>query len=107
MGHGRRRDDDIPYRAMGPVTEDEYLSRAERYDKQLTEDHGLDLTGKSTAAKLALLRQRREARYDKLRDAVYHRRGWTPDGIPTLETVRRLKIDLPEVLAVLETNGIR
>ncbi|MCJ7830688.1 MAG: aldehyde ferredoxin oxidoreductase C-terminal domain-containing protein, partial [Desulfobacterales bacterium] len=106
MGFGRRRNDDIPYRAMGPVTEDEYLSRAERYDKQLTEDHGLDLTGKSTAEKVALLRQHRETQYDKLRDAVYRRRGWTPDGIPTLETAKRLKIDLPEVLEVLAANGI-
>ena len=107
MGFGRRQNDDIPYRAMGPVTEDEYLSRVERYDKQLTEDHGLDLTGKSTPEKVALLRERREAQYDKLRDAVYRRRGWTSDGIPNLATVTRLKIDLPEVLEVLAANGVK
>ncbi|HEC94645.1 MAG TPA: aldehyde:ferredoxin oxidoreductase, partial [Thermoplasmatales archaeon] len=33
MGRGRRKDDWIPFRAMGPVTEMEYMSRKERYDK--------------------------------------------------------------------------
>ena len=37
MGHGTRKDDRPPYRAMGPVTVEEYESRAERYDKQLRE----------------------------------------------------------------------
>ena len=35
MGKGRRIDDIPPYRAVGPVTEEEYLSRQERYDKLL------------------------------------------------------------------------
>jgi len=35
MSFGRREHDDLPYRAVGPVTELEYESRAERYDKQL------------------------------------------------------------------------
>ncbi len=35
MGFGRRKHDHIPYRAMGPVTVDEYESRQERYDEQL------------------------------------------------------------------------
>nr|HPH94009.1 aldehyde ferredoxin oxidoreductase C-terminal domain-containing protein [Candidatus Cloacimonas sp.] len=34
MGKGRRIDDVPPYRAVGPVTEEEYLSRQDRYDKQ-------------------------------------------------------------------------
>ncbi len=35
MGHGLRVDDAIPYRSAGPVTVEEYESRAERYDRQL------------------------------------------------------------------------
>ena len=32
--------------------------------------------------------------------------GWTKDGIPTLDTVRRLGIDFPEVLDVLQAHGV-
>ena len=54
---------------------------------------------------MALLRKLREEQYVKLQDAVYQRRGWSSDGIPTLETVKRLKIDFPEVLDVLSASG--
>jgi len=33
MGFGRRKHDHTPYRAMDPVTVDEYESRQERYDE--------------------------------------------------------------------------
>ena len=49
----------------------------------------------------------REEQYEVLKDAVYERRGWTKNGIPTLETVKRLGIDFPEVLNVLKQNGIQ
>ncbi len=42
FGFGRREDDVPPYRAIGPVTAEEYLSRAERYDGQLKSVLGLD-----------------------------------------------------------------
>jgi len=106
MGFGTREHDAIPYRAVGPVTVDEYESRAERYDKQLVEDHKADIGGKSTEEKVALLRRIREGKYETLKDAVYKRRGWTPQGIPTVETVRRLGIDFPEVLELLKAHGV-
>ena len=106
MGFGRRLHDHIPYRAMGPVTADEYESRRDRYDKQLRDQHGIDIDGKTTVEKVALLRKRREQGYEKLKDAVYQRRGWTADGIPTVATMQRLGIDFPEVLEVLEANGV-
>ena len=106
MGFGRREHDAIPYRAMGPVTVDEYESRAERYDGQLKGLCNVDIDGKATAEKVALLRRLREERYEQLKDAVYERRGWTADGIPTLATVRRLGIDFPEVLDVLKKHGV-
>jgi len=37
-------------------------------------------------------------------DAVYKRRGWTKNGIPTLETVKRLGIDYPDILNLIEAN---
>jgi aldehyde:ferredoxin oxidoreductase len=106
MGLGRREHDTLPYRAVGPVTELEYESRAERYDKQLTGTHRADIAGKGTAEKMALLRSFREQQYEALKDAVYQRRGWTAEGIPTLATVKRLGIDFPDVVALLKSNGV-
>jgi len=102
MGFGRREHDNIPYRAVGPVTVDEYESRHDRYDKELMEEHDVDITGKGTKEKVTLLRKFREDKYEKLKDTVYKRRGWTQNGIPTSETVKRLGIDFPDVLGLLK-----
>ncbi|MFN2144695.1 MAG: aldehyde ferredoxin oxidoreductase C-terminal domain-containing protein, partial [Anaerolineales bacterium] len=102
MGYGDRAHDAIPYRSAGPVTVEEYESRQERYDGQLKELLGIDPEGKSSEEKVAILRQYREDQYQKLCDAVYKRRGWTQNGIPTVETLKRLRIDFPEVVEVVE-----
>jgi aldehyde:ferredoxin oxidoreductase len=102
MGRGTREHDAIPYRSAGPVTVEEYESRVERYDKQLREKAGMDPTGMSTPAKVAAMREYREAQYQSLIDAVYARRGWTLNGVPTLETLKKLEIDFPEVVAVVK-----
>jgi len=101
MGYGRRSEDYPPYRAMGPVTVNEYESRRERYDKALREEVGLEPEGMTTEEKMAALRQHRTALYELLVDAVYKRRGWTDQGVPTLETLARLGIDFPEVVEVV------
>jgi aldehyde:ferredoxin oxidoreductase len=106
MGFGQRAQDTVPYRAMGPVTVEEYESRKERYDTQLSDKHGIDIKDKTPAEKVAILRRWREAQYVELQDAVYQRRGWTSNGIPTLATVKRLGIDFPEVVELLKANGI-
>lgn len=105
LGFGTREHDAIPYRSQGPVTVEEYESRAERYDKQLRELLGIDPTGKSTEEKLAALRAYREKQYEKLMDAVYERRGWTKNGVPKLETLRRLRIDFPDVVEIVRKAG--
>jgi aldehyde:ferredoxin oxidoreductase len=102
LGYGRREHDAVPYRSQGPVTVEEYASQAVRYDRQLRELLGLDSEQMATEEKIAALRAYREEQYEKLKDAVYERRGWTNDGVPKLETLRRLGIDFPEVLAVVE-----
>jgi len=102
MGFGTREHDYPPYRAVGPVTVDEYESRAERYDTQLREEVGVDPEGLSTEEKMAHLRRYREDQYEQLVDAVYTRRGWTENGVPTLAKLQDLGIDLPEVLAVVQ-----
>jgi aldehyde:ferredoxin oxidoreductase len=104
MGYGKRQHDTVPYRAVGPVTKEEYGSRRKRYDKQLKDKMGIDPGGKSTEDKMALLRKYREAEYEKLKDAVYKRRGWTPNGVPTLEKVKTLGIDFPNVISLLKEN---
>lgn len=104
MGSGLREHDAIPYRSAGPVTVEEYESRAERYDRQLREKVGIEPTGMTTQEKMAALRKYREAQYESLVDAVYARRGWTRNGVPTLETLRRLEIDFPEVVEVVKAK---
>jgi aldehyde:ferredoxin oxidoreductase len=104
MGGGLRQHDAIPYRAMGPVTREEYESRAERYDKQLRDLVGVDPGVMTLDEKRAALRQYREDQYEQLIDAVYKRRGWTPQGVPILETLKRLKIDFPEVVKVIQPH---
>ena len=104
LGHGLRDHDDVPYRSQGPVTVEEYESRAERYDKQLQEILNLTPAGMTTQEKMAALRQYREGQYEKLKDAVYKRRGWTENAVPTVETLQKLGIDYPDVVAVVEKH---
>ncbi|MGB4204053.1 MAG: aldehyde ferredoxin oxidoreductase C-terminal domain-containing protein [Bacteroidales bacterium] len=101
-GYGLRKHDAQPYRAAGPVTEEEYLSRQERYDKQLKEIIGLDPEKMTLQEKMAATRKYRENRYEQLLDAVYERRGWNKNGVPTLKHLKDLGMDLPEVIEVVK-----
>jgi aldehyde:ferredoxin oxidoreductase len=101
-GYGKRADDNQPYRAAGPVTKEEYESRSERYDKQLKEKIGFDPEGKTTEEKMKVLRKYREDQYESLRDAVYKRRGWNKNGVPTIEFLKKIGMDLPEVIDVVK-----
>jgi aldehyde:ferredoxin oxidoreductase len=102
MGGGQRSEDIPPYRAVGPVTEEEYLSRSERYDNLLKDKIGVDPTGKSTAEKMEITRKYREDQYEQLVDAVYERKGWTKTGVPTLEFLKEIGMDLPELVEVVQ-----
>jgi len=105
MGFGTREHDYPPYRAMGPVTLEEYSSREERYDEQLEEAVGVDPKGMTLEEKTARLRTYREDRYEQLMDAVYKRRGWDMDGVPTLETAKRLGIDFPDAVELIKAHA--
>jgi aldehyde:ferredoxin oxidoreductase len=106
MGFGTRQHDAIPYRSAGPVTEEEYKSREERYDTELREQVGLDPANMSLDEKMAATRNYRMQRYETLLDAVYKRRGWTSNGVPTLETAQRLGIDKVEgVVELLQQHS--
>ncbi|GAB1457964.1 hypothetical protein MASR2M48_32720 [Spirochaetota bacterium] len=104
QGHGQRKDDYPPYRGMGPVLEDEYLAREERYDTQMKEKMGIDPVGKSVAERVRITREYRLKQYDLLMDAVYKRRGWTTDGIPKPEHLKDIGMDLPELLEVVKQH---
>jgi aldehyde:ferredoxin oxidoreductase len=101
-GYGKREQDAQPFRAAGPVTVEEYESRQDRYDQQMKEIIGQDPAGRSTEEKLAITRKYREDLYEKLLDAVYKRRGWTRNGIPTIEHLENIKMDLPELIEVVK-----
>ncbi len=102
MGFGTREHDMIPYRSAGPVTLEEYESRVERYDKQLLEKWNWDPTGKTLEERHQKTREFREDAYQKLCDAVYKRRGWDNNGVPTIDKMKELKMDLPGILEVLQ-----
>ena len=104
MGYGRREHDRAPYRALGPVTIEEYESRQDRYDEQLKEKLGIDPTGKSVEERIAILRKHREGEYQKLIDATYKRRGWNPDGVPTIDHLEKIGMDLPQVIEVVKKH---
>ena len=105
MGKGLRKDDHAPFRSLGPVTSEEYLSRQERYDKQIVDEMGLDPATMTLEEKMAAHRTWRQGRYEQLTDAVYKRRGWTPNGVPTLERLKELGLDVfPEVVEVVKQH---
>ncbi|NHZ71770.1 MAG: aldehyde:ferredoxin oxidoreductase [Aquificales bacterium] len=102
MGRVGREHDYPPYRAVGPVTAEEYESRAKRYDAQLQDLIGVEPENLATEEKMVALREYREAQYELLLDAVYKRRGWDNNSIPTVAKLKEMKMDLPEVVAVVE-----
>ncbi len=101
-GYGTRIHDRQPYRAAGPVTKEEYESRAERYDKQIIEKLGIGTGALSTERKMIILRRYREDQYEKLLDAVYQRRGWNKNGVPEIKFLKKIGMDLPELIDVVK-----
>ncbi len=103
LGKGKRIDDTPPFRAVGPVTVEEYESREkEYYMRDLTEKIGYDVEGKTSEEKLAVLRAYREDQYQKLMDSVYAKRGWTNEGVPTIARLKELGIDKPEIVEMVK-----
>ncbi len=102
LGKGQRDHDRVPYRSQGPVTPAEYLSRQDRYDRQLRDWLGLDPNTMTIEEKLAAHREHRTDQYERLIDAVYARRGWTSNGIPTFDTLRALDLADASILEVVQ-----
>ncbi len=105
MGRGRRQDDWIPYRSMGPVTKMEYISRKDRYETILKDNVGIsekDLEQLSVEEKIKILYDYRQDQYQKLTDAVYYRRGWTQNGVPTPQKMKSLGFTNKKMLTMLQ-----
>lgn len=103
MGKGQRKDHNAPSRGLGPVFEDEWNARPDYFDGKLKE-FGVEPAGMSVKDKIAALQKHRRKQWEDLKDAVYKRRGWNRNGIPTLETVKRLGIDYPDVVELLKKH---
>ncbi|NLK19069.1 MAG: aldehyde:ferredoxin oxidoreductase [Synergistaceae bacterium] len=101
MGKGTRAEHNIPDRALGPVFPDEWEVRKDYFEGRLAEA-GIDGTGLTVEQKIEKLLAHRRVEWEKLVDAVYSRRGWDKNGVPTRETVERLGLDSAEVLKVME-----
>ena len=50
---------------------------------------------------MEITRNYREDQYQQLIDAVYDRKGWTREGVPTPEHLKSIGMDLPEVMEVV------
>ena len=103
MGKGTRANHNCPSRGLGPVFEDEWNARPEYFDEKLKEA-GIEPEGLSVKEKVARLQKHRREQWEHLVDAVYKRRGWNRKGIPTMATVKRLGIDYPDVVKLLEKH---
>jgi aldehyde:ferredoxin oxidoreductase len=51
---------------------------------------------------MKILRKYREDQYESLVDAVYKRRGWNSNGVPTLGFLKKIGMDLPELIETVK-----
>lgn len=102
LGVSGREKDRPPYRAVGPVTIEEYLFKEDFYDEKVKEIAGDKVETMDIKEKMQTLREYREEFYEKLLSAVYECRGWDENGIPKIETLKRLNIDYPDVVKIVE-----
>ena len=56
--------------------------------------------------KIKIIYDYRQDQYQKLSDAVYYRRGWTPNGVPTPNKMKKLGFTDPKMLKILKDKII-
>jgi aldehyde:ferredoxin oxidoreductase len=101
-GKGTRSSDQIPLRAMGPAFFNEYESRAEYYDAWLKEQLKRDANSPEDPVKRhRLIMELRQKAYQRLCDAVYDEKGYTPDAVPLPETLERFDLLDDRAIAIL------
>jgi aldehyde:ferredoxin oxidoreductase len=89
QGKGTRSFDQIPLRAMAPAYFNEYHARQDYYDAWLKAQPGRGdgLPASLEARHRAVVELRRQA-YQRLCDAVYEAKGYSPDAVPLPGTLR-------------------
>jgi aldehyde:ferredoxin oxidoreductase len=88
-GKGTRASDQIPLRAMGPVYLNEFEFRAEFYKEWLKERVGSNGLPDTVEGIHKMVMEERAEDYRQLCDVVYKKKGYTSDGIPKRETVKK------------------
>ena len=89
---GTRASDRIPLRAMGPAFFNEYEDRKEYYDSWLKEHAGEKKIPEDPEARHGVIIALRQEAFEKLCDAVYREKGYSPDGIPLPETLEKFDL---------------
>jgi len=93
FGGNTGENDWVPERAIGPIDDELYDAERDFNDRQLSERLGkplADIQAMKTREKRELLMNSRKDQLEKLIQAYYRQRGWTPDGLPEIETLERL-----------------
>jgi len=91
-GKGTRSSDQIPLRAMGPAFFNEYEARSDYYDAWLTDQLGEGQMPDEPRDRHALITKLRKEAYERLCDAVYKEKGYSPDGVPMPETLEKFDL---------------
>ena len=106
QGKGTRENDQIPLRAMGPAYINEYEAREDYYDSWLKEEvEGTEIPEHHTEKHRMLMGLRKKA-YQRLCDAVYEEKGYTPDGVPLPEILERFGLLDDQALGLLNQFGL-
>jgi aldehyde:ferredoxin oxidoreductase len=83
----------IPDRAVGPIDDALYEAEKAYHDEELVAVPGktqADIGRMKTAEKRELLMQHRKEQLRRLIQAYYQERGWTANGIPTPDTLKKV-----------------
>lgn len=92
-GKDTRRHDWIPDRAIGPTDDALYEAEREYHDRELCDILGKtqqEVSSMAVSEKRDMLMAHRRQQLRELIAAYYDERGWTDDGIPRMETLRKI-----------------
>ena len=63
---------------------------------------GINPEGMTIEDKIIKMREYRYNQYEQLKDAVYKRRGWNMNGVPLIEHLKSIGMDLPELIEIVK-----
>ncbi|MFC1866750.1 aldehyde ferredoxin oxidoreductase family protein [Thermodesulfobacteriota bacterium] len=106
QGKGTRAYDQIPLRAMGPVYMNEYDSRADYYDTWLKEQTETEELPENKGDRHRMIMELRQQAYQRLCDAVYQEKGYTPEAVPLPETLEKFDLLDDQAVTILTDFGL-